>query len=317
MAISNYPNGFRNGVTMREVPLEIPNPGKVFWVNSTTVLADGGVGGSDGNPGTYTKPLATIDAAVAKCTANRGDVIYVMPGHVETISAASSLDLDVAGIRVVGLGKGTKMVRCDFTAAAGTVAVGADDVMIENINFHANVDSVALGLVIEDGVDHCTVRNCVFDVETSGTDEFDIAIQMVNNNTGTTIDSCTIDMGLADAVAGIKMDADTAMTTIKNCRIRGDYSTANIVGDTTLSTNVDIASNLLENGIGGNLNAQPGIELLTGTTGTIRDNYIVCNLATKAASVVADTCMLFENYYNEDIGGAATGGIIGTASADD
>lgn len=317
MPLSHFPNGFRDGVSIKGVPVEIPHPGKVFFVNGSTVLADGGVTGSDGNKGTYQQPFATIDFAVSKCTANRGDVIYVMPGHVETIDAASALDLDVAGIRLIGLGHGTKQARLDFTAAAGTVAVGADDVIIENMNFHANVDSVALGLVIEDGVDHCVVRDCSFDVETSGTDEFDIAIQMVNNNTGTLIENCTFDMGIADAIAAIKMDADTDKTTIRNCVIRGDYSTANINGDTTLSTNVDINGNLLENGIGGDLNAQPGIELLTGTTGTIRNNYIVCNLATKAASVVADTCLLFENYYNEDISGAATGGIIGTASADD
>lgn len=315
MPISNFPNGFANGMLLKGVPQEVPHPGKVLWVNSTTVLPDLGKGSSDGNDGTYLRPLATIDAAVAKCKANRGDVIYVMPGHVETIGAASALDLDVAGVRLIGLGHGSKQARCDFTAAAGTVAVGADDVIIENINFHANVDSVALGLVIEDGVDHCVVRNCKFDVETSGTDEFDIAIQMVNNNTSTLIEGCTFDMGLADAVAAIKMDADTDKTTIRNNVIRGDYATANINGDTTLSTNVDIHGNLLENGIGGNLNAQPVIELLTGTTGTIRDNYCVCNLATKVASIVSDTCLLFENYYNEDIQG--TGGLIGTVSADD
>ena len=50
--------------------------------------------------------------------------------------------------------------------------------------------------------------------------------------------------------------------------------------------------------------------------GILELNRIVCNIATKAASIVADKCMLFENYYNEDVGGGATGGIIGTASAD-
>ena len=65
------------------------------------------------------------------------------------------------------------------------------------------------------------------------------------------------------------------------------------------------------------VNTEPGIELLTGSTGVIQNNNIVANLATKAASVVCDNCMLFENYYNEDASSSGTGGIIGTASADD
>src|SRR3990167_6036958 len=42
----------------------------------------------------------TIDAAVGACTADQGDVIYVMPGHTETVSAAAGFVMDIAGIEV-------------------------------------------------------------------------------------------------------------------------------------------------------------------------------------------------------------------------
>lgn len=314
---SNYPNGFNNGIKLRQIPLVHMNVGKVFYVNNSSVLPENGVSGSDGNDGTFLRPFATIDYAVSKCTANRGDIIYVMPGHAESIAAASAIDLDVAGISLVGLGKGTKMPTITYTNAAAEVAVGADDITIHNMKFNASVTAVLIGIDVEDGVNNCVISNCVFGVDAAGTDEFNNTIRFTNNNSDCVVEDCTIDMGIAGAAAGILLDADTARIRICNNIIRGDFSVANINGDTTLSTNVLIKGNLLENGIGGDLNAQPGIELLTGTTGTIADNYIVCNLATKAASVVADTCLLFENYYNEDISGAATGGIIGTASADD
>lgn len=317
MALSNYPNGFADGMALKGVPVEIPHPGKVFWVNNSSVLPDGGIGGSDGNPGTYLKPFSTLDGAIGKCKANRGDVIYVMPGHSETITSAAAIDFDVAGVRCVGLGHGSKMAEVEFNHASATVAIGADNVILENLRFNSSITTVGAAIVVEDGVDFAVVRNCVFDVDAAGTDEFTDCINFVNDNTGCLVENCLFDMGIAAAVSAIHMDADTAKLTIRNNVIRGDYSTACIVGDTTLSTNLDINGNLLENGIGGNLGTEPGIELLTGTTGTIRNNYIVCNLATKAASVVADTCMLFENYYNEDASGAATGGIIGAASADD
>ena len=94
--MSNYPNGFANGISVRGMPLLSAYPGKVYWVSS--------VNGSNSNDGTFQKPFATIDYAVGRCTANAGDIIVAMPGHTETVTAAAGLDLDVAGICILGLG---------------------------------------------------------------------------------------------------------------------------------------------------------------------------------------------------------------------
>ena len=50
MPVSNYPNGFPQGVTIRGVPLTVTNPGRVFVVSNTTTLQTGDVGGSSPNP---------------------------------------------------------------------------------------------------------------------------------------------------------------------------------------------------------------------------------------------------------------------------
>lgn len=285
-------------------------PGAILFVHSGT--------GTNGEGYGFTKdaPYASIDYAIGQCTADKGDVIFVLPGHQETITG-TDITVDVAGVSVIGLGRGSLMPRINHNHANAEISIAADNVRWEGIRHSADVTAVAIGIEIEDGVDHTIVRNCLFDAVAAGTDEFNAAIHMVNDNTRTLIEGNIIDMGIAGAVAGIHMDADTAFTIIQDNIIRGDFSSANILGDTTLSTNILIRRNLLENGIGGDLNDKPGIQLLTGSTGTISDNNIVCNLATKAAAVVADTCLLFNNYYNEDVSGAATGGIIGTASADD
>ena len=316
MGISSYPNGWKGGVVVKGVPLEIPNPGKVFWVNNSGVIPSGGIGGSDSNDGTYLRPFSTIDATIGKCLENRGDVIYVMPGHSETITTDSAVDFDVAGVRCIGLGHGGAMAQINFNATAATVAVGADDVIIQNMRFTADITVVADGIVVEDGVDEGIIRGCLFDVVAATTDEFVDCIRFVNDNTRWLIEGCTFDMDLGGAASAINMDADTDRLTIRKNVIRGDYSVANITGSTALSTNLDIDNNLLENGIGGNINGQPVIDLVgIASTGTIRDNYIVCDVATKTASIVASACLLFENYYNEDVTG--TGGLIGTVSADD
>lgn len=314
---SNYPNRFLQTVTIGGVPILQTNPGEVFWLNNSTVLPKKGRGGSDGNKGTYLSPFSTLDFAVSQCTASRGDIIMVMPGHAETLSVADAVDLDIVGVSVIGLGNGTNRATFTMDNAAGEITVGANNVTIENIIVNASVTAVLKGINVEAAVNNATVRNCTFGVDLAGTDEFLHTISFENGSTESLVEDCTIDMGIGGATAAIIADADTDKLTIQNNVIRGDYGTANIVGDTTLSTQILIRNNLLVNGEGGDLNAQPAIELLTGTTGIISDNYIVCNLATKAASIVADTCLLFENYYNEDISSSATGGIIGTASADD
>lgn len=313
---SNYPSGFNNGLVLREVPMSHMHIGKVFYVNNTSVLPVGGVTGADSNDGTYLRPFATLDFAIGKCTANRGDIIYIMPGHAETIIAADAVDIDKAGISIIGLGQGTLIPTIEYNHADATVAIDADNVRVENMKFNASITTVGIGINIKAAATHASIINCVFDIDIAGTDEFALSIDIKAGCTSTLIEECIFDMDIAAAVAGIKLTGASDQVTIRGCKMYGDYSTSCIAGDTTLSTNFDVQGNMLNNGEGGDLNAQPCIEMLTGSTGNIRDNYIVCNLATKAASVVADTALLFENYYNEDISGAATGGIIGTASAD-
>lgn len=286
------------------------SPGKVYYVDS--------VNGAPNNSGnSWANAVTKIDTAINLCTANQNDVIYVAPNHSEAIITAGAIDADVAGVSIIGVGVGDNMPRVDYTNAAGSFVIGANNVTVENINFHANVTSVVVGVDIDAGVDFATIRNCRFDVETTATDEFLITIQTNDASNFATIEGNDIDNGLGGSVHAIKFTADTDGTQVIGNTIQGDYSTANIGGITTLSTKLNIANNLLINGGSGALGTEPVIELLTGSTGTIQNNYVVCNLTTKAASIVADTCMLFENYYNEDISSAATGGIIGTASADD
>ena len=150
--MSNYPNGFVNGITIRGVPLTVLHPGKVFYVNNSSVLAstDDGVAGADTpSAGTYQRPFATLDYAVGRCTASRGDIIAIMPGHAETYSTPTAtsddLELDVAGIAIVGLGTGSLRPTFTFdTANTVNVAVSADNITIYNCSWVGNFLSNAI-----------------------------------------------------------------------------------------------------------------------------------------------------------------------------
>jgi len=301
--MSNY-SGFSHGLLVDNVPVSPGHGGKVFWVGNNATLLDGEKGASDGNDGSFKKPFSTLDYAIGQCAANRGDIIYVRPNHTITMTAADDVDVDIAGVSIIGLGNGTNRPRCDYTGASGEFVVGASNVLIENFNFHANVTTVVKAIDIEDGVDYTTIRNCVFDAETTGTDEFTNSVILADNNIGTTIENCTFDMGLAAAARAVYMDNATGadeQTVIRNNVVMGDYSVACIGGDTTASNDILIDNNILVNGETDNLNTVECVVLLTASSGVIRNNLLVTNVANQAAAITADACVSVGNKYSESV----------------
>ena len=192
MGMSSYPNGWANGVLIKGMPLLTLYPGKQFWVNNSGVLPDGGIGGSDTNDGTYLKPLSTIDGAIGKCKANRGDIICVMPGHAENVASAGAIACDVAGVAIVGLGLGTKRPTISFTTAtAAAITVSAANVTLHNMIFNANFADVAAAIIPTAA--NCTLSYCNF--KQAGTDlnfvDYITPSGAANTADGLTVDHCT------------------------------------------------------------------------------------------------------------------------------
>ena len=199
MPISSYTN-FLNGVTIRNVPILQTHPGDVYWVDSAT--------GSNAYNGKYNKPFGTLDYAVGRCTSGKGDIIVIKPGHTETISTATALALDVAGICVIGLGRGTSRPTFTLdTATTTTIAVSVANVAVINCIFTANFADIvsvftlttAKDFVLKDCYIKATATNMNFlsVVDTDAT---------TNNCDGLTIENCTwLEPDLA-TLAMVKMD---------------------------------------------------------------------------------------------------------------
>jgi hypothetical protein len=173
MGMSNYPNGFTNGVTIRGVPIQLMHPGKVVWVNNSTVLADGAIAGSDGNKGDYLHPFSTVDYAIGRCLANRGDVIMVMPNHAETLTGATFIASDVAGVALVGLGSGAKKPTFTWSAVASTWDVTAANCTFYNLNFISSMTTTftTTGFSLSAAADGTSFEQCFF-TDTSTTAGF-------------------------------------------------------------------------------------------------------------------------------------------------
>lgn len=209
MPISSYPNGFQNGVTIRGIPINVAYPGRVFWLNNSSVIsASNGLGGSDINPGTYQKPFATLAGALVDCTAGRGDIIMVGAGHAETISSATALSLNVAGVAIVGAGAGG--LRPTFTldtATTATINVTANDISIINCLFKANFAAIASLFTLTtaknfmtercDFRDNSSILNFKQIITTDATSNDADGISMENCNwfgLGATANSCLVNM---------------------------------------------------------------------------------------------------------------------------
>lgn len=139
-SITNFPQGFANGISIRGMPLTQMQPGQIFFVYNGAVFSPGQKAGSDGNRGTFLDPFATLNYAInTAAVQGRGDIIFVLPGHIETISTATALPAACAGVAVIGLGAGGSRPQLIFdTAATATIPLRAANMSFQNIVFSAN-----------------------------------------------------------------------------------------------------------------------------------------------------------------------------------
>jgi len=266
--------------------------GRIFYVDSGTP------GAGDGR--SWATAVATLGAAEALCTDDRGDTIYVAAGHAEGTLTTEYADIDVGGVTIIGLGNGDLRPTFTYTGGSATLSIDNDDITIKNLHFIAGADSVLVAITVKTGAENCRIEDCQFSFA-SATNEFDHCIDHAAANNNFVIKNCRFQMGANDAVAMVHFE-DSDYAEIVGNEVHGDYSTACIHSDTTAADHIVIKHNTLFNGtIGGiaGLNTEPCIELLETTTGVISDNSLFCDVATPEASIVGADMFLARNTYSE------------------
>jgi hypothetical protein len=318
MSGSNFPNGFAAGVTIRGLPLQQTHPGEVFWVNNSSVLAKGAVGGSNGNDGSYRRPFASITYALTKCTADRGDIIMVMPGYDEEVSGAGGEAWNVDGVAIVGLGSGAKKPTLTFGSgtAADSVVVTGDNMSVTNFRFVSELANLTNCVSVTTGT-HFTLDSCEFMASAAGTG-MNISLLTAATATGLEVHNCKFNM--ESTIAGVAVtDVPTEAirlvgcdnAVIKGCTIVGNFSTSAINGITTASEGLLIDRNFINNVT--TSAAAGGIDLVAACTGIICDNRIGSYETTNIDTVIDNAaCVHAGNLIANVI--TEVGGIGGTAS---
>lgn len=242
--------------------------GNYFFVSS--------VSGANGNTGAADNPFATLDYAIGQCTASKGDTIVLLQGHSETITGASGITADIAGINIVGLGTGS--LRPTFLMDGGTsvtFVVSAANVLVDNCFFkagHSGVvtcfDITAAGCVLtnlEFG-NNTTNENFVTPIKSTSTTD--------NNGDGLTVVGCRWFTTDTDDREMIEINANLDRLTVTDCIMVTTSATAQLVlsAGTKVLTNVYIARNRFKSAMtSGLLFISNGAST---NTGMVCDNYV-------------------------------------------
>lgn len=249
-------------------PLPVAPNAKVFFVAGSNVSGYADLQNEfpvdkDGQ----TRVFTTIDAAVSVCVANRGDVIYVAPGHTETLSSATAISLDIAGITIIGLGNGAQRPTLTFdTATTTTIPVSAANIKISNMIFTANFADIVSVFTLTTAKNF-TLENCYFKATATNMN----FLYVVDTNTTT------------DDAQGL---------TIRGCKwIEPDTATLSMVKMDGTNSDVIIQNNYLN--IGVNNNKASLVAIITGkilTSAQITGNTVYrLNTDTATGAILVTT----------------------------
>lgn len=276
--------------------------GNVYFVDSGHANK-----GNTTSNGTVDAPFSTLDYAVGRCTANNSDVIIVAQGHAETLTAAAAINLDVAGVTVIGLGSGTTRPKFTFsTATTADIDIDAANIMLINLQFVNDIDSLAAPIDVN--ASDFTMIQCDMRDDTAAKQTIRWILGDANADNMQIIGCVNRGSDTAGATAWITLNGADGVV-IADCRSNGDFDAGNIQVVTAAITDALITRNHLENANAVDVN----IEGLASSTGWI--SYNSCRIATDAQTTWINTpgnMQLFENYGVNNNG--ETGKLVGTAS---
>ena len=231
--------------------------GNVFYVFA------GAVGSGDGfSPG---NACVTINAAIALCTANNGDIIVVLPGHTETVVAAAGVLVNVAGVKIVGMGVGRSRPTITFTTStAASFDITSANTTIENLVLVCGIDA-QLAMV------NITAADVAFD-----------KCELETNS------------GTVGTVAGILTAATATRLRVENCFFRGPATNTGTTTTAQIKHEAGVDYVIRKNYFTGKM-TQSIVNVATVLRGLIDDNRFVVATGTAAITMAAASTPFITN----------------------
>lgn len=283
MGLTNFPQGISSfGIPVLPGGLYFD---RILWVNSAY--------GAAGNPGTPNAPLASVfgtTGAWAKAVSgagtnglSAGTLVIAMKGSTETISAADfGSDLG-ANKRVYVVGQGDEVDRPTWTwsAAASTLLLDTDSLVLDNLNLNlepgAGTITVAAPMTISGN--GCGLRRCKI---RGGTD----ASNLVTVGITITGDDCFLEQVTYYAATAAEATTHLRLTSADRLRVRDLYlfaaTSAVGVGSVQFLTTASLAIDWQDFAIANNKAASTAaVTGMAGVTGFVRKGqlHVLANTA--------------------------------------
>jgi hypothetical protein len=272
----------------------VQGTGRVIYVDS---------GATAGGGGTWDTAFNTIDAAMDDTSANRGDIIYVAQGHVETEAGAASIfTCDVAGVSIIGMGDSeygsvaagacttNQIPTFILDHADATVSVTAANVTFKNLKFESDVIDNAIGVTVAGTADGFVADGCYFR-DGAAAEELVIALSIAADADNVQVRNCVFSTfpggGCANAILLAGGSDDSIF---ENNIANGTYSAGAFLATAAASRNLSLIGNTFCN------QGVIAVDLNATTTGIMRQNYLAGTTSIAAALTDVDQMWLFENY---------------------
>lgn len=274
-SLPNFTTGVGYNTKFGPVVME-PGSRVAAYVRSTGAV-------SDEDPVVATNLVTTLADGLARCRSGKNDVVFVLPGHTENVTA-TTLDNLVAGTRVIGCGRGSNRPNFRWTATTSSFVMDVADVVFMNCIFRAEgavvvkafdvtgADNAILGCDIDVGTTAST-NLATIGIEIGATaHRFLLAGNYIHGIAGATPTNVILIDGAADGVTIVdnKVMAATSVVSV------------GLIHITAAATGLDVSRNYLQNRV-----ASSETVMSVGAvaaTGVVCDNYG----ATEAGTPVSD-----------------------------
>lgn len=272
-----------------------PTTGNIWFVDSGAA--------SGGNGLSPEAAVQTIDAAINLATASNGDIIIVMEGHAETVIGAAGIALDVAGLTVVGLGRGRNRPVITFgTADAASCDITGANVHVENLVF-LNARDGQTAMVNITGA-NVTVKGCEF-VLGDGCTQAVLGILTTDAADRLLIEGNYFHGPSAAGVTAAIRIVGTDDTRVIGNTVTGHFATTGAIEQVTTAGNRHLyKDNIVWNGTADGNNAT--IFLKSDTTGMLTNNIVAAIDSTCPAVLVGAGAMYGHNYHVAAVNTAGT-----------
>jgi hypothetical protein len=217
--------------------------------------------------------VSTIAAGVARCRSGQNDIVYVLPGHTETVT--TTLFTPVAGAQIIGCGqpRAANAPNVTLSATAATIALSAANMTIAGLNINSATAAVT-GAVVVTGAG-VTLANNFFSF--TGALAANVAIQITGAATCSLVNNVIV-ASTTGAIVGVTGAASSNFLIQRNL-IRQLTSGSYITVANTAGISGDIADNYCKS-VGATPAAGAGIVISISTTVSNTNNFTQANAVT-------------------------------------